>query len=71
MVLFGSFFKFSKNLVNLNSGTLILVVSCLKSETIVKFLLRDPAILVDVHSIHQLDHVVLFCLNAELLYTIY
>jgi hypothetical protein len=70
MIFLGSFFKFGKNLINLNSGALILIVSSLKSKTVVKFFLRNPTILVNIHSIHQIYHVSLLCLNSELLYTI-
>jgi hypothetical protein len=70
MIFIGSFFKFGKNLINLNSGSLILVMSSLKSKSTIKFFLRDPTILVNVHSIHQLYHISLLCLNSELLYAI-
>jgi hypothetical protein len=70
MVFFGAFFKFSENLINLNSGSLIFIMSSLKSKATIKFFLRDPTILVNIHSIHQLNYVVLLCLNSELLYTI-
>ena len=70
MVFFGAFFKFGKNLINLNCGSLILIMSSLKSKATIKFFLRDPTILVNVHSIHQLNYVILLCLNSELLNTI-